>query len=68
MIKYKLMTVMICNAMITYPLTYGEEYAYNSLGNYLGILIVCVPLSCIPIYAIYRILVTKGKTFNEVIT
>ena len=60
------MTIMICNAMLTYPLTFGDEYAYDGLGNILAVLIVCVPLTFIPVYAFYRIYVTKGKNLKEV--
>lgn len=56
---------MICKAMLTYPLTY-DDYLYEGLGNYLAIGIVCVPLSFMPMYMIYRINVTEGATYQEV--
>lgn len=57
---------MICKAMLTYPLTY-DDYLYEGLGNYLAIGIVCVPLTFMPMYMIYRINVTEGATYQEVI-
>ncbi len=56
---------MICKAMLTYPLTY-DDYLYDGIGNYLAVGIVCVPLSFMPLYMIYRISVSEGNTFKEV--
>ena len=61
-----LMTLFICHAMVTYPLKFGLEYSYGKLGNFLGILIVCVPLSFMPIYALYRVYISEGETLKEV--
>ncbi len=61
------MTVMISKGMLEHPLTFGEDYLYTGIGQYLAILIVAVPISFIFIYAIYRIKRTQG-TFFEVIS
>ena len=64
-LKTKVMAIMTCKDMIKAPLDYAEDYLYVGLGEYLAWLIVCVPLSFIVIYPVYRILTSKG-TLKEV--
>jgi hypothetical protein len=60
------MVIMICKAMLTYPLTFGDYYTYEGLGSYLAVLIVCGPLSLMPVYAMWRVYVSEGSTYKEV--
>ena len=51
-------------SMVQAPLEYGK-YVYKGVGEVLAALIVIGPVSCIPIYAIYRTYKTPG-TLREV--
>ena len=57
---------MICDGMLSGPLSFGANYYYTGLGEYLAALIVGVPISFILFYVIYRVYTTKG-TLKEVI-
>lgn len=58
------MTAMVSLEMFKGPLIYGK-YSYVGFGQFLSALIVTVPISFIPLYAVYRIYNTEG-TLEEV--
>lgn len=57
---------MIGYQMFQRPFQFGNDYRYDGIGMVISVLIVCLPISFIFIYAAYRIYVTEGKTLKEV--
>ena len=59
------MTIITCKGMLSEGLTY-DNYKYKSIGQFLAIIIVVVPLALIILYVPYRIYVTSGS-FSQVL-
>ena len=61
------MTFMICKNMLEAPLSFGNGYVYEGIGEVIAGFIVGVPISFILIYIIYKVYRTEGLTIKEVI-
>ena len=48
--------------------TYGDNYTYPLWAQIAGISLGVVSMVCIPLYMVYKLLISPGNTIQEVLT